>query len=61
MTAMQKRLLLLPLVWVLIIGLAAAPAQAAAVAITPGTVWTDTSGSPVQAHGEGITKVGNTY
>jgi hypothetical protein len=39
----------------------AGPASAAAVTITPGTVWTDTTGSVIQAHGEGITKVGNTY
>ena len=59
---MKKRLLLLlPLVWVLVLGLAGTPAAAAAAAITPGTVWNDTSGTPVQAHGEGITKVGSTY
>ena len=39
----------------------AAPAAAATVTITPGTVWTDTSGAVIQAHGEGITKVGGTY
>jgi hypothetical protein len=42
-------------------GIVARPAFAAAVTITPGTVWTDTSGNTIQAHGEGITKVGNTY
>src|SRR5690349_8410559 len=35
--------------------------QAAAVTITSGTAWTDTAGSPLQAHGEGIFKVGSTY
>lgn len=57
----NRLLLLLPLVWVLVLGLASTPADAAAAAITPGTVWNDTSGTPVQAHGEGITKVGSTY
>jgi hypothetical protein len=33
----------------------------ATVTITPGTVWNDTQGKVIQAHGEGITKVGNTY
>jgi ricin-type beta-trefoil lectin protein/glycosyl hydrolase family 43 len=42
-------------------GLAAPAAFAATVTITPGTVWTDTSGATIQAHGEGITKVGGTY
>jgi hypothetical protein len=50
-------LLLLPLILVLI----ARPAYAASVTITPGAVWNDTSGNRIQAHGEGITKVGNTY
>ena len=50
-------LLLVPLVAVFI----GQPASAAAVTITPGTVWTDTSGSTIEAHGEGITKVGSTY
>ena len=36
-------------------------AQAADVAITPGTTWRDTSGNPIQAHGGGIIKVGSTY
>ena len=36
-------------------------AWAAATTVTPGTVWTDTSGATIQAHGEGITKVGDTY
>jgi hypothetical protein len=43
------------------VGLSAQPAAAAAVTITPGTVWTDTAGNVIQAHGEGIIKVGNTY
>lgn len=37
------------------------PAYAAPATITPGTVWNDTSGNRIQAHGEGITKVGGTY
>jgi hypothetical protein len=37
------------------------PAYAAAVTITPGAVWTDTGGGVIQAHGEGVTKVGDTY
>jgi hypothetical protein len=43
------------------LGLSARPASAAPVTITPGTVWTDTSGNVIQAHGEGIIKVGDTY
>jgi len=39
----------------------AVPASAAAVTITPGAVWNDSSGNVIQAHGEGITKVGSTY
>jgi ricin-type beta-trefoil lectin protein/glycosyl hydrolase family 43 len=39
----------------------AVPAHAAAVTINPGAVWDDTSGNPIQAHGEGILKVGGTY
>jgi len=31
------------------------------VTILPGSVWNDTQGSVVQAHGEGIIKVGGTY
>ncbi len=62
---MKKRLLLLPLVSFVVlavtVALSAQAANAATVTITPGTVWTDTSGASIQAHGEGITKVGNTY
>ncbi len=43
------------------LGLSARSASAAPVTITPGTVWTDTTGNVIQAHGEGITKVGDTY
>jgi hypothetical protein len=43
------------------VGLVAPAAWAAAATITPATVWTDTSRNPIQAHGEGITKVGDTY
>jgi hypothetical protein len=39
----------------------ASPAAATPVTITPGTVWNDTAGHVIQAHGEGITKVGDTY
>lgn len=41
--------------------LAAQPAQATVVTRYPGTVEYDTSGNVIQAHGEGVTKVGNTY
>jgi hypothetical protein len=59
---MRKRLaLLIALLVPLVLGVAVEPASAAAVTITPGTVWNDTSGSPVQAHGGGIITVGNTY
>ncbi|HTJ36445.1 MAG TPA: ricin-type beta-trefoil lectin domain protein [Dactylosporangium sp.] len=37
------------------------PAYAATVTVTPGAVWTDTGGNVIQAHGEGVTKVGDTY
>ncbi|KAI0736208.1 hypothetical protein C8Q72DRAFT_908367, partial [Fomitopsis betulina] len=29
--------------------------------IVPGTVWYDTDGNEIQAHGAGILKVGSTY
>jgi hypothetical protein len=45
----------------LVLGLFAPAARAATVTVTPGTVWTDTARNPIQAHGEGITKVGDTY
>jgi len=32
-----------------------------AVTITPGSVWKDTQGNVIQAHGEGIIEVGGTY
>src|SRR5690242_17025461 len=38
-----------------------APALAAVVTITPGAVWTDTTGNVIQAHGGGLIKVGSTY
>ncbi|MEO8901109.1 MAG: family 43 glycosylhydrolase [Polyangiaceae bacterium] len=31
------------------------------VTITPGSIWKDTQGNVIQAHGEGIIKVGTTY
>jgi hypothetical protein len=37
------------------------PAEAATVTITPGTMWTDTAGNRLQAHGAGIFTVGSTY
>lgn len=37
------------------------PARAATVTQYPGTVWNDTSGNVVQAHGGGLIKVGSTY
>jgi len=37
------------------------PAEAATVAIAPGTMWTDTSGNRLEAHGAGIFTVGSTY
>jgi hypothetical protein len=43
------------------IGLVAQTAEAASVAIVPGTAWKDTSGHPIQAHGGGMIKVGSTY
>jgi hypothetical protein len=57
-----RRLLpLLSAALLLAVGLFAPAARAAAVTVTPGTVWTDTSRNPIQAHGEGIIKVGDTY
>jgi hypothetical protein len=57
----MKRLAGLFLAAVLVWVVTAQPAFAATVTITPGAVWTDTSGAVIQAHGEGITKVGGTY
>jgi len=58
----MKRLSSLLVAALVVLGVVAArPAYAATVTITPGAVWTDTSGAVIQAHGEGITKVGNTY
>ncbi|MCA2218913.1 RICIN domain-containing protein [Jidongwangia harbinensis] len=39
----------------------AAPAAAAPVTVTNGTVFADTGGSPVHAHGGGVLKVGDHY
>ena len=39
----------------------AGPAQAAPQTVTNGTLFTDTSGSPVHAHGGGVIKVGTYY
>jgi hypothetical protein len=53
---------LLPLLLIpFTLGLIAEPAYAAAVTITPGTVWTDQSGNTIEAHGEGMIKVASTY
>jgi hypothetical protein len=37
------------------------PVQAATATITPATMWTDTAGNRLQAHGVGIFTVGSTY
>ena len=58
---MTKRLLPALLMSVLLLGWSAVPANAATVTVTPGAVWSDTAGHVIQAHGEGVTKVGNTY
>jgi hypothetical protein len=58
---MRKLKLLALLLVPLMLGLIAQAANAAAVPITPGTVWTDLSGNTIEAHGEGIIKVGGTY
>jgi hypothetical protein len=39
----------------------ALPADAATATVTPGTMWTDTAGNRLQAHGVGIFTVGSTY
>jgi hypothetical protein len=39
----------------------APPAAAATATITPGTMWTDSAGNRLQAHGVGIFTVGSTY
>jgi hypothetical protein len=56
---MKKLLALLLIPFMLAV--TAAPAYAATVTITPGAVWTDTSGNTIEAHGEGMIKVGSTY
>jgi len=59
---MQKRRLLAAITTAVGLGAGlASPAYAAPVTITPGTVWNDTAGRVIQAHGEDITKVGGTY
>src|SRR4051812_11752407 len=57
----RRLLLLLSAAALLVLGAAVPAAWAASATITPGTVWTDTAGHAIQAHGEGITKVGGTY
>jgi hypothetical protein len=42
-------------------GTSAGTGTGAAVTISPGSVWNDTQGKVIQAHGEGIIKVGDTY
>jgi hypothetical protein len=56
----MKKLAMLLLVPLLVL-FVAWPAAAATVTVTPGTVWTDTSGAVIQAHGEGIIQVGGVY
>jgi hypothetical protein len=36
-------------------------AEAATATVVPGTMWTDTAGNRLQAHGAGILRVGSTY
>jgi hypothetical protein len=57
----MRRLAHLLVVVLAVLPFGAVTALAAPATITPGTVWTDTSGGVIQAHGEGITKVGSTY
>ncbi|GAA1784851.1 RICIN domain-containing protein [Luedemannella flava] len=57
----MKRPASLLVVALAVLALGVGPAHAATVTITPGAVWTDTSGGVIQAHGEGVTKVGGTY
>ena len=45
----------------LFVVLLTAPAIAKPVTIVPGAIWPDDRGQHVQAHGGGITKVGDTY
>jgi hypothetical protein len=58
---MKRRLLLLPLIPLAAVLLAAQSAEAAPVTRYPGTVSYDTSGNVIEAHGEGVNKVGSTY
>src|SRR4051794_40874510 len=37
------------------------PAEAATATVVPGTIWTDTAGNRLQAHGAGVFTVGSTY
>ena len=37
------------------------PAEAATATVVPGTMWTDTAGNRLQAHGAGLFTVGSTY
>lgn len=53
--------LLFALAGFLVVGLPGPPAHAASVAIPSERVGSDSGGSPVQAHGGGMLKVGNTY
>src|SRR3954471_17888761 len=45
----------------LVLALTGGPVQAAAVTITTGTQFTDTTGALVHAHGGGVLKVGSYY
>src|SRR5688572_23735390 len=46
---------------VMVLALGGAPVRAAAVTITNGTQFTDTTGAVVHAHGGGVVKVGQYY
>jgi hypothetical protein len=60
--SMRKRLrFVAALTAVVLAVMATTPAYAASVTVTPGAVWYDTSNAVIQAHGHGITKVGDTY
>lgn len=57
----MRRLLVTMLLVVAATGLAATPAQAAAVTVTNGTQFRDTAGNVAHAHGGGVLKVGSYY
>jgi hypothetical protein len=64
MNAGRSRLLVAFVVSIVVVlaSLAGVPAaQAATATIAPGTMWTDTAGNRLQAHGVGVFTVGSTY